>query len=180
MAGSVLKNLKMFASLCGQKAMPNVSLVTTMWADVKEETGIRREEELMRDFWKGMVDDGCKTERFQHTYESAWNIVGTLSEKERAQVQLPTEMVEIHLPLNETQAGITLNRELEQLIKDRKHAARKLRQQAENQNNELVVQELNQRKAEIDEKILQTADELRQLKIPFTRRVRLFFLGRRT
>jgi chromosome condensin MukBEF ATPase and DNA-binding subunit MukB len=178
MTGSVLKNLEMFATLCGQKAMPNVIIATTMWGEVKRENGERREQELKRDFWKGMVADGCRTERFKDSHDSAWHIIGNLAKKDRAPVLLSHEIVDTHLRLNETQAGIALNKELEKLIKDRKDAARRLRDQVQNQNNELVVQELNKRQAEIEEKINQTADQLRELKIPFTRRVRLFFKGR--
>jgi chromosome condensin MukBEF ATPase and DNA-binding subunit MukB len=178
MTGTVLKNLEMFATLCGQKAMPNVIIATTMWGEVKRENGERREQELKREFWKGMVDDGCRTERFKDSYDSAWHVIGNLAKKERARVLLSHEIVDSDLRLNETQAGIALNKELEKLIKDRKDAARRLRDQVQNQNNELVVQELNKRQAEIEEKINQTADQLRELKIPFTRRVRLFFKGR--
>jgi len=175
MSGSALKNLQVFASLCGQKAMPYVILATTMWGELKDKnTGVRREEQLKTDFWKDMLADGCRTERFDNTYESAWHIVGSLEKKDRAPVLLPTEIVDIQLRLNETQAGITLNKQLEQLIKDHQDATRKLGEQADKQGNALVVQELNARKAEIDEKIQQTANQIRQLKIPFTRRVFLY------
>jgi len=178
MTGSVLKNLEMFATLCGQEAMPNVIIATTMWSEVQKAKGERREQELKRDFWKDMVADGCRTERFEDTYESAWRIIGSLRERARAPVLLSHEIVDNHLRLNETEAGIALNKELEKLIKDRKDAARKLRERARNQNDELVVQELNKQQVEIEEKIRRTSDQLRELKIPFTRRVRLFFKSR--
>jgi len=178
MTGTVLKNLEMFATLCGQKAMPNVIIATTMWSEVKGENGKRREQELTRDFWKGMMADGCRTERFRDSHKSAWHVIGSLSKKTPAPVLLSHEIVDEHLRLNETEAGIALNKELEKLIKDRKEAGRRLREQAQNQNNVLVVQELNKRQAEIEDKIQQTADQLRAMKIPFTRRVRLFFKGR--
>lgn len=178
MTGSVLKNLEMFATLCGHKAMPSVIIATTMWGEVRKENGERREQELKRDFWKGMVADGCRTERFEDTYESAWRIIGNLAEKDRAAVLLSHEIVDSHLRLNETQAGIALNKELEKLIKDRKLAAKQLRDQARNQDNELVVQELHQRHADIEEQIRKTDNQLREMKIPFTRRVRLLFKSR--
>jgi hypothetical protein len=177
MTGSVLKNLEMFVALCGQKAMPNVIIATTMWGEVKKENGLRRESELKREFWKDMVAGGCRTDRFEDTNESAWRIINCLSGEDPSRVLLPHEIVDTHLRLNETKAGIALNKELEKLIKDRKIAARKLREQAQNQTNELVVQELNKQQAEIDQKINRTADQLREMKIPFTRRVLLFFKG---
>jgi hypothetical protein len=175
MSGSVLKNLQIFAKLCGQKAMPNIIIATTMWGEARQESAERREAELKREFWKDMIHDGCRTERFQDSYKSAWNIIGSLSDKQSAQVLLSHELVDANLRLNETQAGIALNKELEKLIKDRKETARRLWQQMENQTDDLVVQELNQRKTELDTKIRQTADQLREMKIPFTRKIRLFF-----
>ena len=105
------------------------------------------------------------------------NLPGALSTVLLAKILLPSEIVDSQLRLNETQVGIELNNELMKLISEQKEAARPLTEQAGNQDNELVVQELNQRKAEIEEKIHQTADQLLQMKIPFTRRVRLLFKG---
>ena len=139
--------------------------------------GSRREEQLQTNFWKDMLANGCEIDRFDNSYESAWRIVDSFAGKDRAPVLLPSEIVESQLRLNETQAGIELNNELMKLISEQKEAARRLAEQAVNQDHELVVQELNQRKAEIEEKIHQTADQLLQMKIPFTRRVRLLFKG---
>jgi hypothetical protein len=66
--------------------MPNIILVTTMWGDVPMEKGEQREQELKRNFWKDMLADGCRMERFEDTWESAWGIVGNLTEK----VQFPS------------------------------------------------------------------------------------------
>ena len=105
------------------------------------------------------------------------NLPGALSTVLLAKILLPSEIVDSQLRINETQVGIELNNELMKLTSEQKEAARRLTEQAGNQDNELVVQELNQRKAEIEEKIHQTADQLLQMKIPFTRRVCLFFKG---
>ena len=60
--------------------MPNVVIATMMWDDVKKESGERREEHLKRDFWQSMMADGCRIERFEDTYESAWRIIGNMSQ----------------------------------------------------------------------------------------------------
>ena len=180
MTGSVLKNLQMFTSLCGKNAMPNVVIATTMWGKVSKEEGGEREEELKSDFWKDMLANGCRTERFENTYESAWRIIDRLVQKDPTQVLLPCEIVDDDLRLNETKAGVTLNQELEKLIKDRKEAARRLEQQAKRHDNEQVVQQLNQETVEIEEKIRETVGLLRQMKIPFTRKVHLFFKSKRS
>jgi len=46
MAGTPLKNLRMFQELCGHNALRNIILTTTMWLDVEEELGSVREKEL--------------------------------------------------------------------------------------------------------------------------------------
>ena len=71
MTGTLLKNLQIFTSLCGQKAMPNVVIATTMWGKVEKREGEEREEELKSDFWRDMLANGCRTERFENSYESA-------------------------------------------------------------------------------------------------------------
>ncbi|KIM73927.1 hypothetical protein PILCRDRAFT_40139, partial [Piloderma croceum F 1598] len=78
MSGTMLRNLRMFANLCGQDAMPNVIVATTMWSEVKTAKGELREQELERYFLESMVADGCKIKRFEDSYGSAWRIVGSL------------------------------------------------------------------------------------------------------
>jgi hypothetical protein len=174
MPGSVLMNLQVFVDMCGQKAMPHVTLATTMWDLVEEQVGNTREQQLKKDFWKDMVADGCRTERFDNTHDSAWRIVDSLAQKNRAPVLLSSEMVDTQLRLSETNAGITLNKELQKLIAEQKEAARKLREHAGDPANEQVVKSLNERKAEIEKKIRQTENQIQQLKIPFSRRFVLF------
>jgi len=88
MTGSILKNLKTFASFCGKRAMPNVIIATTMWGKVGIEEGSEREKELKGDFWKDILDSGCRTERFEKTYESAWGIIGNLATVPDSQLRL--------------------------------------------------------------------------------------------
>ena len=157
-------------------------MVTTKWSKVTIEEGVQREQELKADFWKDMIDTGCGTARFEDSYDSAWRIIGSLGDKHRAQVQLAHEMVNSNLRLNETQAGITLNtgiplnKDLKKLLKSQKDYM--LRELAQNQDNELVVQKMNRQRAEIEVKIRQIEDQLREMKIPFARRIRMFFKGR--
>jgi hypothetical protein len=118
MSGSAMKNLRIFSSLCGQKAMPYVIIVTTMWGYVSEELGVKREEELKRDVWKDMVADGCKIERFEDTRSSAWRIIGSLADKPGIQAQLSSEIVDGRLGLTQPIAGIA-SEDHEQNFQDR-------------------------------------------------------------
>jgi len=157
--------------------MPNVVIATTMWGEVKTEYGERREKELKDTFWKDLSDEGCRVERFEDTYESAWLIIDRLTTEDWAKMRLSQEMVDRHLTLQQTEAGITLNDELKRLIKARKDASRRLRAQTKKQDNTLIVHELNVQQAEIEEQIIKTADELQKLKIPMGAHFRKFVSG---
>jgi len=49
--------------------------------------------------------------------------------------------------------------------------------QTKSQDNDLVVQQLNQQQADINKKITQTANQLRELKIPFMTQFLAFITG---
>ena len=70
----------MFKSLCGEETMRNVVIVTTMWSKLKgsQALGEMREAELKKVHWADMVAQGCKVERFENTYESAWRVLHDL------------------------------------------------------------------------------------------------------
>jgi hypothetical protein len=75
MRGTPLKNLSMFQELCGTDALGNVILTTTMWDEIPEEVGLRREKQLQAEFWQPMMVHGCRTARFTFTRKSAWDII---------------------------------------------------------------------------------------------------------
>jgi hypothetical protein len=69
MQGSAKKNLFMFKKLCGNDALKNVILATTMWDRVTEAEGTVRELELTStpDFWGWMMSRGSKVLRHAGT-----------------------------------------------------------------------------------------------------------------
>ncbi|KAF7974365.1 hypothetical protein HWV62_12326 [Athelia sp. TMB] len=106
MAGSALRNMDMFRRLCGNDALPNVVLVSTMWDQVDRITGQKREQELRDTFWRSMVDNGARTARFYHTPASAWEILGPYTGHFRpVKLQIQMEMVDKGIPLSQTAAG---------------------------------------------------------------------------
>ncbi|KZP09308.1 hypothetical protein FIBSPDRAFT_690677, partial [Athelia psychrophila] len=72
-----LKNLKTLTSLCGQATMPRIALSTTMWSEVRPETGARQEQALAR-YWTELSSKECHLERFGDSVDSAWTIIGKL------------------------------------------------------------------------------------------------------
>ena len=85
--------------------MSNVVLTTTMWDEVGDAEGKEREELLKNDFWKDMMANGCKTERFENTYEDAWRIVGSLSQNSSAMTFLIQDEMGEGKTLDDTRVG---------------------------------------------------------------------------
>lgn len=106
LSSSALNNMGMFASMCGQRPMPNVVLVTTMWGGVRGANKARREQELRNHFWKDMLADGCRTLRFEDTFESAWAITDSIVESSFCpDLDIQRELVDENKSLDKTTAG---------------------------------------------------------------------------
>jgi len=73
----------MFQKLCGQDAMKNVVIVTTMWDKVAEDEGRRREQELKEkdSLFKPLLDGGATMMHHERTVESATKVINYLLEK---------------------------------------------------------------------------------------------------
>lgn len=107
-----MKNLFMFKKLCGQDALKNVVLVTTMWELVNERTGKARQMELetTEDFWGCMLQKGSRIEQHMNTPESAHRIVQLfMADKSHPSspllLAIQDEMVNNNKDLDETEAG---------------------------------------------------------------------------
>ena len=118
-----------------------------------------------------MIENGCTIRRFLNTFESAWDIVDNVPEGDRvANILLCTQMVVHHFRLGETDVGKELHGQLQKLFKDRKEAARRLKQQAkEIDDDPVTIQELNKRQQEIENKTEELAGQIMQLRTPFGR-----------
>ncbi|KDQ53006.1 hypothetical protein JAAARDRAFT_39718 [Jaapia argillacea MUCL 33604] len=106
MAGTPLRNLSLFQKLCGNPALQDVLLVTTMWGDIDEAVGSLREKELRDLYWRSMICCGSQVVRFRYTQQSAWDIIGRC--KGRGHNLLIQEEMGRGLPLSQTSAGKTL------------------------------------------------------------------------
>jgi len=116
MAGTSRRNLAVFKDLCGAENMKNVVLVTTMWDEEDISDGERKEKQLISDFWQDMISLGSRTCRFHSTSESAWEIINHLDLKpRRPTLKIQAEMVDHHLPFQDTTAAATL---LQSLVAD--------------------------------------------------------------
>ncbi|KAG8756679.1 hypothetical protein FRC14_002835 [Serendipita sp. 396] len=180
MSGSLLKNLKIFVSLCGIQSMPNVTIVTTMWHRVDKGEGEIREEELKRKMWFDMIEKGCQVKRFDGTYKSALCIIepgqpetrtsGPSTSTDPSAIQptrgplLSSEMVDKRKKLKATAAGNELNKEIKNLIKKQRAASRKLRELSKQSADDTEKRILEQELQETDQKIKKASEQHAVLK----------------
>ena len=116
MAGTPLKNLRVFQKLCGEDFKS--VLVTTYWDKVVKEVGESRETELKWTYWRPLIDRGSSVRRFYFTQKSAFDILAPIIDKVnmRSTLLLQKEMNDLGLKLKQTTAGRTLYSELGLLV----------------------------------------------------------------
>ncbi|KAG8785819.1 hypothetical protein FRC19_006477 [Serendipita sp. 401] len=161
MAGTPLRNLELFASVCGNVAMPNVTIVTTMWNLVTPQIGEERVRQLRESFWTQMINGGCDITKFRDSRPSAEDIIG--QKREAQTTLLAQELVTKGKNLNTTAAGIMLSKQLEKLLQDEKASSLKLQQLSQQQNNAAARQHLESELNDIRKSISQKVSELGQL-----------------
>jgi hypothetical protein len=174
MAGTPLKNLRMFEELCGKNAFHNVILTTTMWDEVDEETGRLREQELKSKYWQSMLARNSTTNRFMGTRESALRLIEPLIEAANAKssLLLQQEMVDMRFKLPATSAGQRLFSEMEDLVKKRQELLGQIRNAMKCSNEDKAslpaLQEEHQKlKMQLD----MTISDMRKLKLPLGKRL---------
>jgi len=128
MAGTPLKNLRLFERLCGDD-FNSIVLTTTMWDDVDEETGAGREKELASVYWKSMIERGSSVKRFLNNRSSAFEILRPIINEvnKNSALLLQKEMMDLRLQLRQTTAGRSLFVELEDLVARHQRALSRIR-----------------------------------------------------
>ena len=185
MAGTPLKDFRMFAKLCGDDATKKVILATTMWDLVQGNEGERRETQLKERYWKGMLVGGSKVVRFRGTHESAWEIVDMIVKMDegpssRSPLLIQKEMVDLHQQLHETQAGIALDDTLHKLLAEQQETIGQLKDEAKMQDNPQLVEELNAQLDAIRKSISDTFEQAQRMKISHLRRFLAIFKSKKT
>jgi len=178
MAGTPLRNLQMFGKLCGDKALPNVVLATTMWNRPKaDEAGDqRRENDLRATYWQPMLTHGSMMERFNGSYGSAWSIVDIILRADiTTTVLLQEEMVDLQKHLSQTEAGRALYAHLHQAFSRHQTTVLRLSQDAKRQDDAALADELKEeyRRAEAD--LHAIGDQLDAMKVPIGKRIQAIF-----
>ncbi|KAF9443385.1 hypothetical protein P691DRAFT_679634 [Macrolepiota fuliginosa MF-IS2] len=182
MIGSSLNNLNMFGRLCGDIAMKQVTLVSTMWENIKPEIGVGREAELKEKYWRPFIDKGSGIARLETKNSvEAWKIVeNVITEKEVVEaVLLQEELGNLHCELNETYAGRALYRDLQNLLADKREQLKILRDQMKWSTDPALTKEFEKEYKKIRQQFQKTFEEVRKLKIPLGTRVIAFFFRKR-
>ena len=131
MGGIAIRNFSMFRGLCGDDSLKNVAIITNMWGDVDEKTGLEREQELRTqdDFFKPALDQKANMLRNHDTTGCAHEILRRFLDNRPSPLKIQVETVDEKKELCDTSAGIQVNmelreqadrhrRELEQLRRD--------------------------------------------------------------
>ncbi|KAI5995154.1 P-loop containing nucleoside triphosphate hydrolase protein [Pisolithus albus] len=181
MSGSVCKNLDLFARLCGDKAASRVRLVTTMWDKAKnKELAESRVSQLEKDFWKELIDAGARHKRFEeNSAKGAWEIVDDLTGNGEA-LLLQEELVDVDKRLNETTAGRALYTQYQKLLHEQKETIQQLEDEAKAQKDSQLTKQLEEERLRLEAELQKTWNEMDKLKIPFLRRLALFFSFKKT
>ena len=173
MAGTTLKNLRLFEKLCGE-SFNNIVLTTTMWDVVEEEEGDRREKELEANYWKAMIERGSFVKRFLYTRESAFNVLGPIFEEvnRRNAVLLQKEMDDLKIHIKETSAAKALYLELEDLVSRQQNILGKIRGESklEPDQLQLLVEEYGKMSAQLR----RATGDLQKMKISVGERIQYF------
>jgi hypothetical protein len=155
--------------------MPVVLLVTTMWKHVPPEVGADREAQLLSEFWGNMISNKCLAKRFGDSHESAWKLLDSNEEVLSANALPAPDAVDQPRHLKSKEATVTLNKQLERLIKDQKRTSKRITTLTDSGGSQTTRQELARRVAELDNKIAQTVQRMRELGLPIKRRILKWF-----
>lgn len=109
--------MKMCEAMCGDAAMPNVFLCTTMWDDIDPEIGRARQQELCNTdmFFGGMLKKGAQVARLDNTLESAQALIARISKLTPVALAIQRECIDEGKALGDTTAGILVNEEIAKL-----------------------------------------------------------------
>lgn len=126
--GIARENFRLFSKICGEGAMKNVVIVTTMWEDVAEEVGAQRETELRSKplFFKDAVDHGARMQRLLNTPQSALDTMSPFFEYAPKVLHMQYELVDLRKLLPHTDAGTELKTELERQAERHKQELQQL------------------------------------------------------
>ncbi|KDQ29664.1 hypothetical protein PLEOSDRAFT_1103675 [Pleurotus ostreatus PC15] len=170
---SVARNLKLCKVLHTKGTVRHVTFITTMWTEVEEGEGKRREDHLLEDFWTPTFRLKSGLMRFENTVESAWNIIRVVTTEARG--RLSRERVDNRLldSIRLTQLGQIVFEEHLRLCQELSRITRELRREVSSAEGDATLKkELDRIEDLINKSMMQTQG----IKIPISRRLKHFLL----
>ena len=125
-------NVKVFRNICGEAGLSRVVLATTRWDICPSDTGARREEELVANFWTNLLQDGdteatpgrAKMMRLHNTTEAAQQIVEEIlkgvpdADLESGILNIQKQLGKLGRKFQQTDAAMELRKKLLDLLKE--------------------------------------------------------------
>lgn len=161
----LLKDLILFAKLCGEDAMHQVAFVTTKWDRLQSiDEGMDRVVELRNDFWSDMTGKGAFVSHLQpegdrvplsRQHKRPWNIIYNIVLSANARdmrhriLRIQDEVVNRRKFLAETDAGRELRRSLERMLETAKDLRRQEKEDVK-EGRLVSLKSLEDRQDEID------------------------------
>jgi len=124
--GYAVKTFEILKRICGDASLRNVMLVTSMWSQIDEKTGSRRETELRKNYWPYMLDRGSSMNRFYGHRPSAIAVVSQLLTKVPVVLSMQLELLNNGNRLENTAVWAYLRERLEALKQKHQETIRKL------------------------------------------------------
>lgn len=174
--GAPFKNLGKFEELCGKNNLQKVILTTTMWDEVDQETGEKREEELKSKYWRPMLQRKSTTDRFKRTRESAFTVIDPLIDTAniRFSALLKQELEDTRKKLSSSSrvAGQEFLSKMEDFLKQREDLLCEIRDELKRRaDNEMILKPLQDKYQKLKNNMESTINEMRRLKIPLGKRL---------
>ncbi|KAJ8456402.1 hypothetical protein ONZ45_g18733 [Pleurotus djamor] len=172
-----LKDLTIFEKLCGKDALGNVILTTTMWDEEDAETGLQRQKNIEKNYWKAMIKRGSRTVRYLNDEESAWEIVDYIvgPKNDSFAVELQHELVDLDEQLPEIGACRALYGTLQSLVSRQQDTLQRLRASMKRQEESIILDALKEEYEELRKQLEATVRVMETFKIPIGICLRRFF-----
>lgn len=171
MSGSARKSLEILDAICGERAMANVTFVTTMWNKLTPEEatlGAQRTEELRKLFLPKFIQNGSQVRRHDGTSASAEVIMNEILSKNRPVLfDLQIEMVKGDLPLEQSSVGKILQHDLleqQRAFDVEKREIEQQLQEAQQANDRKLVEILSEDSERLERQLQQSQGLQMQLR----------------
>ncbi|KAF2108802.1 P-loop containing nucleoside triphosphate hydrolase protein [Lophiotrema nucula] len=115
-SGSARRFLKVFQEVCGENAIPNIALVTTMWSKSPHQIYLQRDVQLQNNWWAQLISKGALIFQYDGSRAMAETIVGQLFRERDVVLKIQHQLSNEHHLLEQTSAGALVSSEIEERL----------------------------------------------------------------